>query len=64
MNQIDPRIVIPVHYADKAVKYDVAQDDLSSFEEMSAQEHEVVDKLKIKNGIVPAARTVYELNRS
>ena len=31
VNQIDPRIVIPVHYADKAVKYDVAQDDLSSF---------------------------------
>lgn len=65
VNQIDPRIVIPVHYADKAVKYDVAQDDLSSFlKEMGAQEHEIVDKLKIKNGIVPAARTVYELNRS
>lgn len=65
VNQIDPRIIIPVHYNDKAVKYDVAQDDLAGFlKELSAQEHEVVDKLKVKNGVIPAARTVYELNRS
>lgn len=65
VNQIDPRIIIPVHYGDKAVKYDVAQDDLSGFlKELSAQEHEVADKLKIKNGVIPATRTVYELNRS
>ncbi len=65
VNQIDPRIVIPVHYADKAIKYDVDQDDLSGFlKELGAQEHEVVDKLKLKNGIVPTVRTVYEIRRS
>lgn len=65
VNQIDPRIVVPVHYSDKAVKYDVAQDDLASFlKELGAQEHEKVEKLKIKNGVVPAIRTVYEITRS
>lgn len=65
VNQIDPRIVIPLHYADKGVKYDVEQDDLENFlKELGAPEHEVVDKLKIKNGILPAVRTVYEIRRS
>lgn len=65
VNQIDPRVVIPVHYADKAIKYDVDQDDLAGFlKELGAQEHEVVEKLKLKNGVVPAVRTVYEIRRS
>ncbi|OGL34266.1 hypothetical protein A3F64_00540 [Candidatus Saccharibacteria bacterium RIFCSPHIGHO2_12_FULL_42_8] len=65
VNQIDPRIVIPAHYADKAIKYDVDQDDLTGFlKELGAQEHEVVEKLKLKNGVVPAVRTVYEIRRS
>lgn len=65
VNQIDPRIVIPLHYGDKGIKYDVEQEDLASFlKELGAPEHEVVDKLKLKNGVVPAARTVYEIRRS
>ncbi len=65
VNQIDPRIVIPVHYADKTVKYDVDQDDLAGFlKELGTQEHEVVEKLKLKNGVIPAVRTVYQINRS
>lgn len=65
VNQIDPKIVIPMHYKDSAVKYEVDQDDLSSFlKDLGAQEHEVVDKLKIKNGAMPAVRTVLEIKRS
>lgn len=65
VNQIDPRIVIPVHYADNTVKYDVDQDDLAGFlKELGTQEHEVVEKLKLKNGVIPAVRTVYQINRS
>ncbi len=65
VNQIDPKIVIPLHYKDSAVKYEVDQDDLSSFlKDLGAQEHEVVDKLKIKNGAMPAVRTVFEIKRS
>lgn len=65
VNQIDPRIVIPIHYNDKTVKYDVTQDDLANFlKELGAQEHETVEKLKIKNGIIPSIRTVYEITRS
>ncbi|MDO8336436.1 MAG: MBL fold metallo-hydrolase [Candidatus Saccharibacteria bacterium] len=65
VNQIDPKIVIPTHYKDAAVKYSEAQDDLESFlKDLGAQEHEVVDKLKIKNGAMPAVRTVFEIKRS
>lgn len=65
VNQIDPKIVIPMHYKDSSAKYEVAQDDLAGFlKDLGAQEHEVVDKLKIKNGAMPAVRTVFEINRS
>lgn len=64
-NQIDPRIIVPMHYEDKGIKYDVTQDALTNFlKELSPQEHEIVDKLKIKNGILPVVRTVYEVRRS
>lgn len=65
IGQIDPRIVVPTHYADKGLKYEVPQSDLSDFlKELGAQQHEVVDKLKIKKGVLPAVLTVYEVKRS
>lgn len=65
VGQIDPRIVIPTHYADKGLKYEVPQNDLADFlKELGAQQHEVVDKLKIKKGVLPVVLTVYEVKRS
>lgn len=62
--QLEPKVVIPTHYADKAIKYEVPQDGLDDFiKEMSA-EHEAVPSYKIKNAILPAQLSVMEITRS
>ena len=63
--QIDPKIVIPVHYADAALKYEVPQLDVDAFiKELSAPVEETT-KLKIKGeASLPAALTVYKVVRS
>ncbi|MGI8634567.1 MAG: MBL fold metallo-hydrolase, partial [Segetibacter sp.] len=64
--KIDPKIVIPTHYADSALKYEVAQDTLDSFlSSLGANSHEKVDKLKLKQAIhLPEVLKVVELNRT
>lgn len=65
VNQIDPRVVIPMHYKDSSVKYSVEQEDVEGFlKELGAQEYEETEKLKIKNAALPATRTVYKIKRS
>lgn len=65
VNQIDPRVVIPMHYKDSNVKYSVEQEDVEGFlKELGAQEYEETEKLKIKNAALPATRTVYKIKRS
>lgn len=65
VNQIDPKIVVPVHYQDKAIKYDVEQETVDVFlKELAATEHQVVDKLKLKNAVLPAVRTVIQVTRT
>ena len=64
VHKIDPKVVIPTHYADKDIKYEVPQDDLEPFIKELGAAHEVTSKWKIKNGILPAALTVVELSRS
>lgn len=66
VRQIDPKIVIPTHYADPSLKYEVNQDGLEGFlKELGATQHEIVDKLKMKNvSPLPAMLTVYEIKRS
>lgn len=64
VRQLDPKVVIPTHYEDKALKYEVPQMELEPFiKEMSAP-HEVMAKLKVKNGILPDNLTVIEITRS
>lgn len=64
VKQLDPKVVIPTHYDDKAIKYEVPQMELEPFiKEMSAG-HEVTPKLKIKNGALPETLTVIEIERS
>ena len=48
VRQIDPRIIIPVHYADSAVKYEVPQEPVDPFIKELGLESETVDKLKLK----------------
>lgn len=64
IRQIDPKVVIPTHYADKATKYEVPQMDLEPFlKELGAPQHEKLAKWKIK-GPVPELLTVIELERT
>lgn len=64
--QIEPKVVIPVHYADAALKYEVPQDAVDTFiQELGAPVEEVGAKYKIKTAsAIPSVLTVMRLNRS
>lgn len=65
VRKIDCKVAIPVHYADKAVKYEVPQEDVSVFVKEFGGQHEVTPKYKVKSASsVPAATTVIEIARS
>ena len=49
LKQLEPKIVIPTHYADKQIKYEVPQQDLNeALKGMAMEPSETVDKLKVK----------------
>ncbi|MEP6710182.1 MAG: MBL fold metallo-hydrolase [Candidatus Saccharibacteria bacterium] len=65
VRQIDPKVVIPVHYADKALKYEVPQDALATFVSELGAPVETVPKYKIKSAAaIPLVLTVIEVSRS
>lgn len=63
---IDPKIVVPVHYDDDEIKYEVPQADLDEFVKvLAAPVEEAGVKLKLKNAAaLPATLTVYTVARS
>jgi L-ascorbate metabolism protein UlaG (beta-lactamase superfamily) len=66
VRQIDPRIVIPVHYADDVLSYEVSQDDLELFiKELAAPVETVGAKYKVKSAAtIPQVLTVVTIDRS
>lgn len=65
VGKIDPKVVIPVHYADKAISYEVAQDTLEEFTKELGAPVETVAKYKLKSAAaLPVALTVVEITRS
>lgn len=51
IKKIEPKLVIPTHYADKAIKYPVPQLDLAEvLKEMAMEPRETLPKLKFKAG--------------
>lgn len=51
IKKIEPKIIIPTHYADKAVKYEVPQANLEdALKDMAIEPKETVAKLKVKGG--------------
>jgi len=65
VRMIDPKIVIPVHYADKSLKYEVPQDELKLFIAELGAPVEIVTKYKLKQLlVVPATISVVEIIRS
>jgi len=66
IRQIDPRVVVPVHYADDALTYEVPQDSEELFlKELAAPVEEVGAKYKVKSlASLPQVLTVVKLARS
>lgn len=64
VHKIDPRVVIPTHYADDKTTYEVPQDNLAPFITELGAAHEVTTKWKVKGGVLPEALTVVELTRA
>jgi len=64
--QIDPRVVVPVHYADKSLQYEVPQDDIDTFvKELGVPVEEPGSKYKIKSpASIPQVLTVVKIDRS
>ncbi len=63
--QVDPKVVVPVHYADPALKYEVPQADVETFTAELGAPVEELSKLKIKGpSALPQVLTVYKLARS
>ena len=67
VRQIDPKAVVPVHYADDTLKYEVSQDVLETFtKELAAPvDTEVGNKYKVKGASqLPQTLTVVKIARS
>lgn len=65
VRKIDPKVVIPIHYADKALKYEVNQDPLDIFVKELGASVEETAKYKIKQtSALPPVLTVVQVSRS
>lgn len=65
VRRIDPKVVIPVHYADTALKYEVPQDTLATFVSELGAPVETVPKYKIKSAAsIPVVSTIVEITQS
>ena len=65
VRKIDPKVVIPVHYADATLKYEVPQDTLETFVKELGAPVEATPKYKVKAAsTIPTSLTVIELTRS
>ena len=65
VRQIDPKVVIPVHYADDALKYEVPQDTLETFVKELGGPVETTNKYKVKSLLnLPSTLTIVEVTRS
>lgn len=65
VRQIDPKVIIPVHYADDALKYEVPQDTLETFVKELGAPVEITAKYKVKSAsLLPPVLTIVEITRS
>ncbi len=65
IRQIDPKVVIPIHYADSDLSYEVPQDPLDLFTKELGVPVETVLKYKLKSAAtLPVAMSVVEIKRN
>ena len=59
VRKIEPKIVIPTHYAMKGVTYEVPQNELEAFtKELGVNEVEETEKLKLKGDVADILRVI------
>lgn len=64
IKSIEPKIVIPVHYADSKLKYEVPQAELTdALKNMSLEPKETLPKLKLKSSELPENMELIVLER-
>ncbi|MEI6851043.1 MAG: MBL fold metallo-hydrolase [Candidatus Saccharibacteria bacterium] len=65
VRMINPKVVIPVHYYDKSLKYEVQQDELQLFITELGAPVEVVSKYKYKqSSLVQSQLSIVEITRT
>lgn len=66
VSQVEPKIALPIHYADSAIHYEVPQDSVEDFvTELGAPVERVDSKLKIKSAsVIPSVLTTVVVSRS
>lgn len=63
--KIEPKVVIPVHYSDSALKYEVPQEEVDLFLKEINAPNEKVTKYKVKSGnVFPTTLTAIVLERN
>lgn len=64
IKKIEPRIIIPTHYGDKSLKYEVPQDELGeALKGLAMEPKEAVDKIKLKSADLPENLQLVILNK-
>lgn len=64
IKKIEPKVIIPVHYADSKIKYEVPQAELEDvLKNLSMEVHETVPKLRLKASDLPEATQLIVLER-
>lgn len=64
VRSIDAKLVVPIHYADAKLSYEVPQDDVAVFEKEFGGAVEELDKLRVKSlAALPQVPTIYKLAR-
>lgn len=65
VRQIEPKAVVPVHYADVALAYEVPQDSIDAFIKELGAPVEQVQRLKLKSAAgLPQVLTVFQVART
>lgn len=62
--QIEPKVVIPTHYADSSITYEVPQNGVDEFIKELGGEHEKMLQYRVKGNTVPMNPVLIELTKS
>ncbi len=64
IKKVEPKIVVPTHYADSKLKYEVPQQELAvALKEMAMEPAETIPKLKLKSGDIPETTQLIVLEK-